>query len=170
MSGSWQSVADVLTDREPPTAAQVVFIDMILGVIDDWIAGDITLDEAERESGDGWLRFQVIRKLPIGSDAGMKMRSFVGALCERDNGLKGSVTTKHGLITRDLLSETRARIVIDTNPETGERASKIQFPYKYPKDAADPLYPAAVTPQQPMLDDEFVVSPHAVDWFKVDGD
>lgn len=164
----WKSTADVLSESvDEATPDQRVIMQQIYDTVDEWIAGDLSLTDADKATGDGWLRFQVVRHTEFGSYRFKQMMTFCSAIAADYAARHGDFFTKHGYISRTDIEYGRARFLDESDPETGEIRTVLQFPIKTPNDGSPLIFPAhIVKEQQPdaLMESTFAASPFRKLW------
>lgn len=146
------------------TAKQKQTADEFYEVVGAFAAKQITVEQADQLTGDGWLRAMVLSITPPDHpryrDA-MKMLDGIIALNDRRNGER--FFTSHGWFSQQDLDEHGARLFVETDVSTGEMRQVIQFPSGVNPNTGERMWPDRR--QKIEGERQHYISPYRADWY-----
>jgi hypothetical protein len=149
------------------TPKQAAIIDDFFEIVREWDAGNMPLAEAEAQTGDGWLRNQVITHTSFDhADYATAMR-FLDALTAKNS--PTIVRTKFGTFTLAELQSYGAKFETRVDATTGEVNEVITFP-GFTESNPQVEHTEAYLREQRRKRSDYTVSPYQDEWLGNDND
>lgn len=149
------------------TAKQLQVAEEFYEVVRAFTAKQLTVEQANQLTGDGWLRAMVLSITSIDHPQYQDAMKMLDAIIAHDTSRGERYFTKHGWFTKADIDEQGGRVFIETDVTTGELREVIQFPVGINPNTGQKIWPN----REQQLDDErraAYVSPFREDWLDDD--
>lgn len=132
-------------------------------VVEAWANGNLSLDQADELSGDGWLRAMCLSITPSTHPQYKNAMRLLDLLIERQ-GNETRFKTKNGWFTQQDIDDHNGRRFKEVVEGTGEIREVIQFPVGINPNTGERIWPNRT---ERLVEDHFTayVSPYRADWY-----